>query len=154
MAEFKQLLRGMSMIRYFPARGTAGLARSLVSGHSRAPRPPPRINPNMSRLAISAPDLPFDLQMQGRPRGRALVVRQVLQGDAQVKRTGALAAGQGRDDGLIGRDPQPLEQAPDVVSAAALPHTLLLSLRNACGVSDLNLRTTALPPAARRRQSQ
>src|SRR3990172_5902218 len=114
MPEFRQLLSAMSMMRYFPARGTAGLARSLVSGHSRAPRPPPRINPNISRLAISAPNLPFDLQMQGRLRGRALVVRQVLQGDAQVKRTGALAAGQVRDDGLTGRDPKPLEQAPDV----------------------------------------
>src|SRR3990172_278180 len=67
MPEFRQLLSAMSMMRYFPARGTAGLARSLVSGHSRAPRPPPRINPNISRLAISAPNLPFDLQMQAPP---------------------------------------------------------------------------------------
>lgn len=39
----RQLEIGMSMSRYFPATGTAGLARSLVSGNSRLPRPPPRI---------------------------------------------------------------------------------------------------------------
>src|SRR3970282_2302549 len=100
MAEFKQLLSGMSMMRYFPARGTARLARSLVSGHSRAPRPPHTINPTLSRVGISAAILLFDLQMQGRVWGCALVVRRVLQGHAQVKRTGALGGGQVRDDGL------------------------------------------------------
>src|SRR3990172_886052 len=154
MPEFRQLLSGMSMMRYFPASGTAGLARSLVSGHSRAPRPPPRISPNMSRLAISAPDVPFDLQVQGLLRGRALVIRQILQGDAQVKRTASLGAGQVRDDGLIGRDPEPLEQATDVVPAAALHHTLLLSLQNACGVSGCCSSAPASPhgPQPRRQQ--
>ena len=43
----RQLEIGMSMSRYFPATGTAGLARSLVSGNSRLPRPPPRIKLSM-----------------------------------------------------------------------------------------------------------
>src|SRR5437762_3361947 len=38
-----QLEMGMSTRRYLPARGTAGLARSLVSGKSRVPAPPPII---------------------------------------------------------------------------------------------------------------
>src|ERR1044071_535654 len=39
--ELRQLLMGMSTSRYLPPRGTAGLARSLVSGKSRVPAPPP-----------------------------------------------------------------------------------------------------------------
>src|SRR5262245_22852408 len=38
-----QLLMGMSMRRYLPPIGTAGLLRSIVRGYSRVPRPPPRI---------------------------------------------------------------------------------------------------------------
>src|SRR5262249_31220267 len=38
-----QLLIGMSMSRYCPATGIAGLLRALVSGNNRVPRPPPRI---------------------------------------------------------------------------------------------------------------
>src|SRR5512136_1972350 len=34
---------GMSTKRYFPAKGTAGLARSRVRGNRRAPWPPPRM---------------------------------------------------------------------------------------------------------------
>src|SRR5512135_2692107 len=41
--EWRQLAMGMSIRRYFPAIGTAGLLRDLVSGYSRVPRPPPRI---------------------------------------------------------------------------------------------------------------
>src|SRR5581483_5791126 len=36
-----QLEMGISTSRYLPARGTAGLARSLVRGKSRVPCPPP-----------------------------------------------------------------------------------------------------------------
>src|SRR5436190_1157517 len=36
-----QLEMGISTIRYLPASGTAGLARSLVSGNKRVPWPPP-----------------------------------------------------------------------------------------------------------------
>src|SRR6059058_3165292 len=36
-----QLEIGISTMRYFPASGTAGLARSLVNGNSRVPCPPP-----------------------------------------------------------------------------------------------------------------
>src|SRR5215831_11727080 len=39
--ELMQLEIGMSTIRYLPASGTAGLARSLVSGNKRVPWPPP-----------------------------------------------------------------------------------------------------------------
>src|SRR5438132_1108862 len=39
--ELMQLEMGMSTRRYFPASGTAGLARSLVRGNSRVPWPPP-----------------------------------------------------------------------------------------------------------------
>jgi len=35
------LLIGISISRYFPARGTAGFVRSRVSGYSRDPTPPP-----------------------------------------------------------------------------------------------------------------
>src|SRR5262245_44254692 len=46
-SELMQLLIGMSTRRYFPASGTAGLARSLVSGKSRVPAPPPMITATM-----------------------------------------------------------------------------------------------------------
>src|SRR5262249_19733142 len=39
--EFRQLLIGISTSRYLPPSGTAGLARSLVSGKSLVPAPPP-----------------------------------------------------------------------------------------------------------------
>src|ERR1700683_3490061 len=39
--ELMQLEIGMSTMRYLPASGTAGLARSLVSGNRRVPCPPP-----------------------------------------------------------------------------------------------------------------
>ena len=42
--EWMQLDTGMSISRYLPAIGTAGLLRDFVSGNSRVPRPPPRIN--------------------------------------------------------------------------------------------------------------
>src|SRR5208337_2562958 len=42
--EWMQLDTGISMSRYFPAIGTAGLLRDLVSGNRRVPRPPPRIS--------------------------------------------------------------------------------------------------------------
>src|SRR6266567_832523 len=39
--EFRQLLIGISTMRYLPPSGTAGLARSLVNGNKRVPAPPP-----------------------------------------------------------------------------------------------------------------
>src|SRR4051794_39793420 len=39
--ELMQFEIGMSTMRYLPASGTAGLARSLVSGNKRVPCPPP-----------------------------------------------------------------------------------------------------------------
>src|SRR4051794_23341297 len=46
-----QLEIGMSISRYLPATGTAGLERAFVSGYSRVPRPPPRIRDNTERMA-------------------------------------------------------------------------------------------------------
>src|SRR5690606_14179477 len=48
--EFRQLLIGISTRRYFPPSGTAGFARSLVSGKRREPAPPPMMIDNV-RLA-------------------------------------------------------------------------------------------------------
>ena len=39
-----RLLRTKSMMRYLPPKGTAGLARSCVSGNKRLPLPPARTN--------------------------------------------------------------------------------------------------------------
>src|SRR6185437_5154234 len=39
--ELMQLEMGISTMRYLPASGTAGLARSLVNGNKRVPCPPP-----------------------------------------------------------------------------------------------------------------
>src|ERR1019366_487382 len=39
--DLMQLEIGMSTSRYLPASGTAGLARSFVSGNRRVPCPPP-----------------------------------------------------------------------------------------------------------------
>src|SRR5262245_8369642 len=47
-----QLLMGMSMSRYLPAIGTAGLLRSIVSGYRRVPRPPPRIRLSTFRMSL------------------------------------------------------------------------------------------------------
>src|SRR3954468_14079165 len=41
--ELMQFGIGMSTIRYLPPMGTAGFARSFVSGNKRAPLPPPRM---------------------------------------------------------------------------------------------------------------
>src|SRR5512138_2391561 len=51
---FRQLLIGMSTRRYLPASGTAGLDRSLVSGKSRVPAPPPMMTASTSRGRIFA----------------------------------------------------------------------------------------------------
>ena len=70
-SELRQLLMGMSTRRYLPARGTAGLARSFVSGKSRVPAPPPMMTATTScgrtvvqgmgtphRSGVSAPGAP------------------------------------------------------------------------------------------------
>src|SRR5688572_28496701 len=41
--ECRQLLSVKSMMRYRPPKGTAGLARSAVSGYRREPAPPARM---------------------------------------------------------------------------------------------------------------
>ena len=50
MSEFMQLETGISISRYFPANGTAGLERYFVSGYNREPLPPPSIIANMSSI--------------------------------------------------------------------------------------------------------
>src|SRR5438309_731679 len=45
-----QLLMGMSIRRYFPTTGTAGLERCRVRGNKRDPRPPPRIRARTERM--------------------------------------------------------------------------------------------------------
>src|SRR5580704_12022819 len=47
---FRQLERVRSMMRYTPPKGTAGLARSRVSGQRRSPWPPARSTPIASRI--------------------------------------------------------------------------------------------------------
>src|ERR1700678_2464061 len=47
-----QLERVMSMMRYWPANGTAGLARSRVSGKSRSPAPPASNTPRVSLIVL------------------------------------------------------------------------------------------------------
>src|SRR3954468_2039400 len=47
-----QLEMGMSMSRYLPATGTAGLDRDRVSGNSREPRPPPRMRARTERMGF------------------------------------------------------------------------------------------------------
>src|SRR5262245_19773808 len=53
--EFTQLLNVKSMMRYFPANGTAGLARLLVRVASRVPSPPAKITAFV--LTMDAPNL-------------------------------------------------------------------------------------------------
>src|SRR5271154_5339142 len=54
--ELMQLEMGISTMRYLPARGTAGLDRSLVRGKSRLPAPPPmmiaRVRCSMERSLL------------------------------------------------------------------------------------------------------
>src|SRR4051794_3480279 len=47
-----QLLIGMSISRYIPATETAGVLRCLVSGYRPGPRPPPRMKPSTSFIAL------------------------------------------------------------------------------------------------------
>jgi hypothetical protein len=48
-SELMQFERVMSTIRYIPPKGTAGFARSRVSGARRSPCPPARRHTNVSR---------------------------------------------------------------------------------------------------------
>src|SRR5687768_6489999 len=51
--EFRQFEIGTSTRRYFPASGTAGLARSRVSGKSRVPAPPPRMTASTRSMTVA-----------------------------------------------------------------------------------------------------
>src|SRR5437763_13218963 len=50
--EFRQLLIGISTIRYLPPSGTAGFDRSFVNGNRRVPAPPPM---TMARVRCVVP---------------------------------------------------------------------------------------------------
>ncbi len=50
--ELMQFDIGISINRYLPAIGTAGLLRVLVNGKSRVPRPPPRISEITRGIAL------------------------------------------------------------------------------------------------------
>src|SRR5262245_56107825 len=51
ISECRQLLIGMSISRYLPPIGTAGLDRECVRGNRRVPRPPPKMIASTSRMA-------------------------------------------------------------------------------------------------------
>src|SRR5688572_16197293 len=57
----------MSIRRNFPPKGTAGLARSRVSGQRRCPCPPPRIAVTTSRIARSLPPAGCAFHPERRP---------------------------------------------------------------------------------------
>src|SRR5579859_4431541 len=57
-SELMQFDRVMSMMRYVPAKGTAGLARSRVRGKRRSPAPPARRTPSVSFIVMVFADLP------------------------------------------------------------------------------------------------
>src|SRR5688572_6459116 len=77
-----QLEIGMSISRYLPATGTAGLARSLVSGYSRVPRPPPRIRLSTGR---SLADISGRLGREGGERAIARMISHTGGGTATGK---------------------------------------------------------------------
>src|SRR5580698_7695981 len=60
-SELMQLERVMSMMRYCPAKGTAGFARSRVRGKRRSPAPPASNTPRVSLIFfVSQQLLPID----------------------------------------------------------------------------------------------
>src|ERR1700722_15761184 len=58
-----QFERVISMMRYWPAKGTAGLARSRVRGKSRSPAPPASRTPSVS-LIVQLPQAIHSRQTQ------------------------------------------------------------------------------------------
>src|ERR1700682_5503202 len=58
---FTRLDRAKTIRRYVPPNGTAGLARSAVSGNNRLPSPPAR---TMARTRIVLPSLSSDLSSE------------------------------------------------------------------------------------------
>src|ERR1700691_3752556 len=72
MPELMKLLRTKSMMRYFPPKGTAGLARSLVSGYNRVPFPP------ASTIPRTRSRIDFKPILSGQARGCAPTAPAVL----------------------------------------------------------------------------
>src|SRR5688572_3595325 len=70
-----QLEMGMSMSRYLPATGTAGLDRDRVRGKSREPRPPPRMRARTERMGFEprgGPGTWGPCEQRGRPGEKML----------------------------------------------------------------------------------
>src|SRR5256885_16044151 len=69
--ELMQFEIGTSTRRYLPASGTAGLARSRVSGNSRVPAPPPRMTASTRFIdGVARPES----ERAARPWGRCIEV--------------------------------------------------------------------------------
>src|SRR3954454_23262721 len=83
-----QLLMGMSMSRYLPPMGMAGLLRALVSGYRRVPRPPPRTRLRTSPMT--------DLPMKSPGDPRAIVSRAFRAQEGLFARAGAGGHADGR----------------------------------------------------------
>src|SRR5262252_1809793 len=68
MPELTKLLSTKSMMRYLPPKGTAGLARSRVSGKRRVPLPPARTMPRTRRRAgvVGKSDLGSGIEFTGK----------------------------------------------------------------------------------------
>src|SRR5215472_14334287 len=85
MSEWRQLLTGTSMMRYLPPMGTAGLDRFRVRGKSRVPRPPPRITPITSCMAINtARSVPGAVQTEDPNSERGARASERNQGEAEA----------------------------------------------------------------------
>src|SRR4029079_7249440 len=88
---------GMSMSRYLPAMGTAGLERCRVSGKRREPRPPPRITLRTSFMGDSPAAISILTRASGRVSDvmrapRALWYAGQVSDDIALRPEGALPA--------------------------------------------------------------
>src|SRR6516162_10489748 len=108
------------MILYFPAKGTAGLARSLVSGKRRVPLPPASTIPR-TRMRIATMDAPIFPGQRARAQGesatfyarfsqRQLRFRKAAECPAAVSSTGGGSTA--IDPGVRGPPPQPAPAPP------------------------------------------
>src|ERR1044072_6942649 len=73
MSACRQLLIGMSMSRYCPPIGTAGLDRWNVSGNRRDPCPPPRMSASTSLFTAIAIRKAYTRPRRGVRNGSATI---------------------------------------------------------------------------------
>ena len=175
--EWMQLDTGISISRYFPAIGTAGLLRDLVSGKRRVPRPPPRISettrgmePLLHLLGKTLDPMvkaPAVLDLLGRivhdrvrrlrrddggmPRGREIQGGIVRDRTGRTAQLGLAAAGPRRTSTEAPISPELGNHQPrDMFDSTAL-RAPSRSVPVAC---MYNLTACNLSPAARARQSR